>query len=306
MRLMIMAIACLLTGCAGNEEAREAAMEIAEATYPGQLEVHDIRLMDQFRHDVTFAIRGDPITRIRLSLGSDPAACLPGTECQAQLRESYRNAVIASSRLKALNRAFGGCGVTLLAFADMADAFVVELDLDAPDQQAALDRLHACTRRYWQEGGDARPLKFRILRPGSQGSTTMPALVTFETKLPDARLKEPTYLVTVSATDDRIARQTLRFDPQYLRSPPVRAEIKAAILPNLAARYPRAELPFYMDYEDTTLHPHDVDRIRTSVPACSQPAPANKGHCTQDLLVRLAYHLDTREVNELEIASLSR
>lgn len=281
-------------------------MEIAEATYPGQLEVHDVRLLDQFRHDVTFAIRGDPITRIQLSLGSDPAACQPGTECQEQLRKSYRNAVIASSRLKALNRAFQQCHVQLLAYAGMADAFVVELDLDAPDQQRSLDRLHACARRYWQERGDERPLKFRILRTSTQGAANVPALVTFETKLPDARLKEPTYLVTVSAADDRIARDALQFDPQYLRNPPVRAEIKTAILSYLAAHHPRAELPLYMDYKDTTLDPRDADLIRTSVPACSKPASANTGHCTQDLLVRLAYHLDTREVNELEIASLPR
>lgn len=304
MRLMLTAIACLLTGCAGNETARKVATEIGEATFPGQLEVHDVRLMDQLRYDVIFAIRGDPITRIQLSLGSDPAACLPGTECQARLRKSFRNAVIASSRLKALNRAFRGCGVPLLAFADTADAFVVELALDVPDQQRPLDRLHACARRYWQEDGDARPLKFRILRPRVQGAAVMPALVTFETKLPDPRLQEPTYLVTVSATDDRVSRDALRFDPQYLRNPSVREEIRTAILPYLETHHPGADLPVYMDYRNTTLDPRDADLVRTSVPACSKPALTSKGHCTQDLRVRLAYHLQTRAVNELEGAPL--
>src|SRR5690606_28990450 len=78
------AAALLLSGCADREEIAQSAMRVAEANYPGQLEVLEVRLLDQFRYRVTFGIKGDPITRFDLSLGADPAECGPGSECEAR------------------------------------------------------------------------------------------------------------------------------------------------------------------------------------------------------------------------------
>jgi hypothetical protein len=297
------AAALLLVGCADREEVAKSAMRVAEANYPGQLEILDVRLTDQFRHRVTFGIKGDPITRFSLSLGSDPAECLAGSECEARLRKAYTQGVLASSRLKTLNRAFRTCGVPLLAPDGMSEAFYLELYMERSNPQPALDRLQSCTARYWQESRDKRPLHFRILRPRKEGPAARPQLVTFESKLPAARYAEPSYLITARAGEDRIPQAALRFDPRYLRTPPVRDKLKAVILEHLGQQRSGATLPDYMTFEGTRLDAQRIDLVHTLVPACSQPPAQRASRCIQDVAAHLTYDLGTGEMSVIKVVA---
>src|SRR5690554_5959022 len=98
---------------ADRQQTLDAALALAEANYPGQLELHTSQPDDT--HEVVLAIKDDPITRIRFSVGSNPADCTTGSECEARLHSAYEQGVAAGVKLKAVNTAMNSCGVRPVA-----------------------------------------------------------------------------------------------------------------------------------------------------------------------------------------------
>ena len=157
MRPALFLFLALLAGCADRGGSIEAAEALAEANYPGQLELHATALQKD-HYDVIFAVKGDPITRIRFGMDRDPANCRQASPCEARLRKAYAEGIAAGRWLKAANRAFRRCGVPLLAVEGAGPAthmLVVELDLGEADQQPALDRLQSCVEAFRGRRGGA-------------------------------------------------------------------------------------------------------------------------------------------------------
>lgn len=71
-----------LSGCAGREAATDATMALAEANYPGQLELFDTqRQKDHYR--VILDVKGDAVTRIAFAVDA-----IRATVCPAALAKS--------------------------------------------------------------------------------------------------------------------------------------------------------------------------------------------------------------------------
>lgn len=300
MRKILLALAIFLTACADRDGAIRAARELAEASYPGQLELYDTRLQKD-HYDIILAIRGDPITRIRFAMDRDPARCQPGTPCEERLHRAYATGVADGARLKALNHVFRQCGVPLLAV-DGADRqirrMVVELELGETDQQPALDQLSACVQQFRAIDGDAEPIHFHILRRKPHGPAAMPDLVTFETGMPEEYRAEAGYLVSALPGQPRIAQEKLRIDSDHVRNGAVAKPLQAAARDWLATQVPGAELPEHPAHAEIRLDPHRLDIVRVWLMACGQPAERGNGRCTQDLAVRIAFDMQTGEAGE--------
>jgi len=308
MRRLLLAVAVLLAGCADREGSIQAARQLAEINYPGQLELYDTQLQKD-HYDIIFAVKGDPITRIRFGMDRDPGTCRPGTPCEARLRNAYALGIASGARLKALNTAFHDCTVPLLAVegADPKNSrLVVELDLGETDQQPALDRLNACVQRFRGIGGDEGPLLFRILRPAPHGPARMPDLVTFETRTPEDRRDEPRYGVAALHGQDSIAQERLTIDTSYVRRGPMAEPLEDAVRSWLATQRPDTVLRSPALYWGIKLDSRRLDIVRAYVLACSEPAPPGKGLCKQDLAVRVAYDLKGGEAREMSLLSISR
>lgn len=308
MRLILLVTAILLAGCADRDGSVQAALRLAEANYPGQLELYDTRLQKD-HYDIILAIKGDPITRIRFAMDRDPASCQPGTPCEARLHKAYASGVADGVRLKALNRAFHMCGVPLLAVygADRQPRrMVVELDLGETDQQPALDRLSSCVRDFRAIDGDEEAVGFHILRPGPDRPATMPDLVTFETAMPESRREEPGYLVAALPAEPRIPQQRLRIDPDHVRKGPVAQPLQTAVRNWLANKLPMAELPEHPAHAQIRLDPHRLDLVRVWLLACSRPMERGKGPCEADLAVRAAFDMQSGKASELALMPISR
>lgn len=308
MRAILIALAVLLAGCADRDGSIEAARRLAESNYPGQLELHDTQLQKD-HYDIIFAVKGDPITRIRFGVDRDPEACQPGTPCEERLRRAYRLGIASGARLKALNQVFRTCGVPLLAVegASMRSSrMVVELDLGETDQQPALDRLGDCARKFRAISGDRDAVWFSILRPGPKGAAAMPDLVTFETRMPRDRRDEPRYLVAALADQDRIAHDTLRIDTSYVRRGPIAEPLETAVRSFLSSRLPNAELRSPALYWGIKLDPRRLDVIRAYVLACSRPAPPGKGLCKDDLAIPVTFDMRSGEASGMSVLPISR
>lgn len=102
----------LTSGCMTQaQDARQAAAALAEAVYPGRLEVigASTRVGFDYGQRVVLGVRGDPVTRIRLSVDKDPSRCRVGKPCETRLREAYALAISQTARRRDYSRA-SRCG----------------------------------------------------------------------------------------------------------------------------------------------------------------------------------------------------
>lgn len=91
----------LTSGCmAQAQDARQAAAALAEAVYPGRLEVigASTRVGFDYGQRVVLGVRGDPVTRIRLSVDKDPSRCRVGTPCETRLDAVRAEVGVCSGR----------------------------------------------------------------------------------------------------------------------------------------------------------------------------------------------------------------
>lgn len=295
-----------LTGCADKRGSVEAATALAEAVYPGQLELFDTH-MQKAHYDVVFAVKGDAFSRVRLAVDSDPAQCRPGTPCEDRLRRAYTEGTQAGAKLKALNAALPGCGATLLAVHgnEVSPTFraVVEMDLDPADQQPALDRLTPCIAAFRaalpaDATDEQRRLNLRIFL--SDGGKAPPSPVTFETPLDRDRSNAPSYMASVAPDETALSPSGLYLYANYLANSGLREQLGKAAQAVLDELGEQGHVPPQPLVGGTKIDPVRLDVIRAYVLACSVNE-AGKGPCKTDIAVRFRYDLNSGAVSEQEI-----
>lgn len=288
-----------LASCADRKGSIEAATRLAEKVYPGQLEVIGTQLQ-KTHYDVIFAVKGDPFTRIRLSMDSDPLACRFGTECEKRLRRAYVEGRHRGKQLKAMNQAFRKCGVPLLATRPMNDnsAYVVELDLGVTDQRPALDRLAACTRTFAEIYGEPIRHNFLIVRLRAGKPAQAPDPVTSETRLPHERRHEPAYWIHVDPAHADLPQDALRIDRSVIADGPVHDKLVAAAQALLKKSKPGAVMRWPYTIWKPELDPQRIDIVRAYMMACSED---REGRCREDLAIRVTYDLSADTLGEITL-----
>lgn len=301
--LLALWLCALLSACADRQAAVDAATALAEAAYPGQLELVGTHLQKD-HYDVVFAIRGDPFTRIRLGVDRDASRCRPASPCEDRLHRAYAAGVSAGVKLRAVNAALPRCGVVPLAVQDAqagtSFTTVVELDLDVQDQQPALDRMTPCIAAFRSAlPPDATPeqrsLKLRILLP-KPGETAHPsALLTFETTLARTRNDDISFLTGVGPDANGVLAENLRVDPAILSAKIFRDQLVDAAEGALSDDPAGGHVPKLAFATGARLDPQRLDVIRSYILACST-AQKGQGPCKTDIAVRLRHDLGTGEV----------
>ncbi|TCP36582.1 hypothetical protein [Sphingomonas sp. BK235] len=291
----------ILSGCGDRQGSIDAAMALAEAVYPGQLELLDSHLK-KGQYAVTMGIKGDPLTRIGFDIDPDPAHCRIGTRCEERLRRAYAAGVAAGVKMKVLNAVLPACGVRMLGVqeSEITPAFrtIVELDLDPADPQPGLNRVTPCIAAYRAAmPADARDdhLAFRILLPN--GAPAKSAPLTFERQLEGARNDEPSYMISVAPDAASLSASQLRLYAWFLSAPERRDRLADAARAALAAERRQGHVPRLAQFHGTRLDPRRLDVVRTYVLACSV-RERGKGPCRTDMAVRLRYDLRTGATSE--------
>ena len=295
-----------LPACASPKSAADAALALAEAHHPGKFSVAATR-MEKNRYRVVLAAKDDPFTRVALFMDPDPADCRLGSPCDARFQRAYAEGVAAGAKLKALDTALAGCGVTALGLdgADVSTNFrtIIELDMATSDQRPAFSRLTPCVaafRRALPAGAppEVRALQFRIQRPGGAPARRVP--LRFEEGVP-ALPKAPTYLTGLTDKETALAPEKLRLAPDYLRTRKLHEKFAATAQAALAADPAGGGVSRMTFATGVRLDPARLDVIRAYVPACSVPEP-NGRPCRTDMAVSLRYDLTTGQTSEVAIA----
>lgn len=296
-----LALAALMAvgGCADRQGSVDAAARLAEATYPGRLEVIGTQLQKD-HYDIIFAIKQDPFTRVRLQMDRDPSTCRAGTDCQKRLRRAVVEGRARGEQLKAMNQAFRDCEVPLLATYPVNGgiAYAIELDLGVADQQPALDRLANCTDAFADVYGEPIRHNFLIFRPRDGASAKTHELVTPDTKLNRDRQQEPSYWISVDPAQDEISQGNLRIDGELFRAGPVHDQLVEAATALLRKEHPKGVMRWPNTFWKTQLDPSRVDVVRTYLMACSED---REGLCNQDLAFRITHDLAQRRLTELTL-----
>lgn len=298
----------MLGGCADRSGSEEVALALAEAIYPGQFKLHDSFLQTGGYYEVALASRTDPLMRVRFVIDREPAQCAIGTACEERLRRAHAAASMTAMKIRALNAGFGACGVPLLGMHDPAKApafrAVVEIDLDPADQQPALDRLTPCIAAYRQAlPANADPalqaLTLRIVRP-APGQPTAPQSMTLDSRLPDGRQNDPSYVIGLLADQPRALAENLRLYVNYVRASGLDEKLAETARIALAGDPQGGQVPNHALNWQLKLDPQRLDVIRTYVLACSAQTPGD-GPCKTDVAVRIRYDLAKDEASELAV-----
>lgn len=301
--LLSLWLCACVSACADRQAAIDAATALAEAAYPGQLELVGTHLQKD-HYDVVFAIRGDPFTRIRFGVDRDASRCRPASPCEDRLHRAYADGTAAGAKLRALNAAFPRCGVVPLAVQDegLGPGFtaVIELDLALQDQQPALDRLTPCIAAFRSvlppvATPEQQSLKLRILLPEPGGAARAPALLTLDTTLADARSDEISFLTGIGPEADRIPAESLRVHPAFLSGRTMRDRLVDAAETALAGDPGGGQVATLAFPTGTRLDPQRLDVIRSYILACST-VRKGQGPCRTDIAVRLRHDLGAGEV----------
>ncbi|WP_222184649.1 hypothetical protein [Geminicoccus harenae] len=301
---MLLLVLATLADCGDRDGSVEAALALAEAVYPGELELPDTRLQKD-HYQVVLARKGDPVTRIAFDVDRDPAQCRPGTRCEERLRQAYAVGMAAGTRLKALDRAFRGCGVVALAVEGEPpanDRLVGELAMAVADQQPALDRLAGCVCAFAQEmpSGATMPdyLRFRILEEPESGASAMPDILTFEDRLEEGRRDEISYLLAADLSADTIPARSPRLAPRLPDA--VMEQFAKVAQDHLDGQGGGGQLGPLPLAHGTKLDPQRLDVLRTYLPGCTR-WESGIGPCRPDLAVRMTYDLARGAAIELAV-----
>lgn len=302
MRRSILLLVTLSASSAfASQQAADAAMSLAEVNYPGQLEFHSSVPQGEIQA-VTLAVKGDPVTRIRFDMDSNPADCKAGTACEQRFNSAYDEGIAAGIKLKAVNQAMQTCKVRPLAVEGTPGAMqfrlVVERDLHSDQAQQQLDELTECLSDFRDALPDdastqQRSIALRILQPAGDTPETT-GLLTFETQLPESRKNEVSYLLGAGPQDRSLTTAQLRLDPAYLTAEQQRARFSEAARSALPGQ---AHVPDNARPWQTQLDPQQPRILHTHILACSE---FQKGEepCRADMAVRLRYDLSTDTLSE--------
>jgi len=298
----------LLTGCGDRQGSIDAAVTLAEAVFPGKLDLFDTHMM-KGQYAVIFTRKGDAFSRIRLYVDHDPAKCRVGTHCEQQLRTAYVNGTAAGAKLQAMAQTLPSCGIAILGVdaskLDPTFRTDIELDMDRADQKPALNRLGTCIAAFRAAlPADATPeqrsLSLGILLPRPGKAAPLDSAPSFETAIDRSRMDEPRYLIFIGPEETQLTPSALRLHPYHLVKPDTRDQLAATARDVLSAQRQPAHIPHHVEFHGTSLDPQRLDVLRTYLLACSVHEPG-KGPCKTDLAVRMRYDLTTGEVSETAI-----
>lgn len=309
MRTPLLIVTALVTSTvfADRQQSTDAALALAEANYPGQLELHANQPEDT--QEVILAIKDDPITRIRFTVGNDPSECTTGSECEKRFRNAHEQGVAAGVKLKAVNQAMHSCGVRPIAVEGAANTtqfrLVVERDLHSEQAQQQLDELTACLADFRQAlpedaTSQQRSIALRIVQPQGAAAATGP--LTFEDQLPAERQRELSYLIGAGPEDAQLSTAQLRLDPTYLTADEQRQRFSKVAREALKQASREAHVPEDSLPWQTQLDPQRPNMLQTHILACSEHQAGNEG-CKADTAVRIQYDLSSGEVVGHEVLS---
>lgn len=284
-----------------SQQVTDAAMALAEAHHPGQLEFHSSEQQGE-NHTVILTVKDDPITRIRFDMGSNPADCTTGTACEQRFSKAYDEGIAAGIKLQAVNQAMQSCKVRPLAVESAGETtqfrLVVERDLHSDKAQQQLDELTACLSDFRgalpeDASTQQRSIALRILQPAGNAPEAT-GLLTFETRLPAARQQEVSYLIGAGPEDTTLTTAQLRLDPAYLTADEQRQRFSEAARNALGdqGHVPDNAVPW-----QTQLDAQQPRVLHTHILACSE-AGQGAEPCQADMAVRLRYDLSTDTVSE--------
>ena len=304
MRRSVLLLATLSASSAfASQQATDAAMALAEAHYPGQLEFHSSEQRGEAR-EVILAKKDDPFTLIRFEMDADPANCKTGSDCEQRFLNAYREGTAAGVKLGAVNQAMESCKVRPLAVEGEPGItqfrLVVERDLHSGQAQQQLDELTECLadfRNALPEDATAqqRSISLRILNP-AEDTTEETGPLTFETRLPESRRGEVSYLLGAGPQDRTLTTALLTLDPAYLNADEQRKRFIDAARGALKdkAHVPDDSIPWY-----SQLDPRQPSILNTHVLACSEYESGEP--CQADMAVRLRYDLKSDTVSVEEV-----
>lgn len=286
-----------------SQQATDAAMTLAEAHYPGQLEFHSSEQRGEVQ-EVILAKKGDPFTRIRFEMDADPANCKTGTDCEQRFLNAYEEGTAAGTKLKAVNQAMHTCKVRPLAVEGAPGVtqfrLVVERDLHSDQAQQQLDELTQCLSDFRdalpeKATAQQRSISLRVLIPSGDAMQGTDQL-TFETRLPESRKGEVSYLLGAGPQDRSLTTAQLTLDPAFLNADEQRKRFNDAARSALKdeAHVPDDSIPWY-----SQLDPRQPGILNTHVLACSEHQRGEP--CQADMAVRLRYDLKNDTITAEEV-----
>lgn len=304
-----------LAGCSsGRAEAEKAAMELAEAIYPGQLELYATH-WQKANYEVIFAVIGDPVTRIRLAMDRNPTDCKLNTPCEQRLRMAYDSGIALGAELKALDTAFLNCGIPILAvdwFGGKAHLVpIVEVRLSNENQTSVFDKLNQCVTHFRNDNHQARWWKDRstiriILASKTPQKSAKYAPLRFENSIPGFLQSSPAYSMVFRLDGGNVEADALRFEPFNELKQKIVQTIKKEVTGFLKNQTDRPILETSVILWETQLDPQRVDVIRTYLLACTDKFLNEKRCLKGDVALRVKYDIDKHEVLEILRIPLER
>lgn len=312
MALGLIALA-LLAGCGqGREEAGEAAMALAEAIYPGKLELHGVYLKKGY-YETVLAVPADPVTRVRLDMDRNPANCLPGTQCETRLRKAYATGIALGQEIKALDATFRDCGVPVLSVTQHGSLVpTVTQQVTNQNQNDVLNRIAACAtglrdtnqgEHWWR---DRRHMRILIASDTRQRTVGRPDPLSFEATMPGHLRDQPAYSAQITFEDDKTMTR-LQFAPFYDLKKKITETIEKAATGFLRSQPDKVVVETMPMLWDTELDPERIDVVRTWMLACTEATREKEGPCRRgDVGLRVEYDFVRHEVLKMERVTLNR
>ncbi|GEM_PF-1899420 len=305
-----------LAGCgSGREQAEKAAMELAEALYPGQLELYATH-WQKANYEVIFAIKGDPVTRIRLAMDRNPADCKPGTSCEKWLRMAYESGIALGAELKALDKAFSSCSIPVLAvdwFGGKAHLVpIVNVLLSNKNQTSVFDKLNQCVTHFRNDNhqaqwwNDRSTIRIILASNDKQQETSKPDPLRFENSIPGFLQSSPAYSMVFRLDGGNVEAGALRFEPFHELKQKIIQTIEKDATRFLNKQADRPTLETSVILWKTQLDPQRVDVIHTYLLACTDKALNDKRCLKGDVALRVKYDIGKHQVLEVRRMPLER
>ncbi|MFD8453311.1 SCO7460 family lipoprotein [Streptomyces coelicoflavus] len=301
--LTALLVGLLGTGCAAfdTEDDVRRARELAEESYPGELEVVDARILfpESTGSEVTLAIADDPDAAVRFRIDAAKDRCDGGPNCADALREAVDRARREAGQLRAMRDAFDGCGHPLLGTDEKLTAPWIEARVTDRTVDDVLARVGACVQRWVTARAERDPgaapewVTVNLAAPGAadglpEAKSTLPTVVRFTHGPRLAALAHDPYYVAaylVGRDEDRTvdaAAAGLRIVSPFEERQAFSRRIDASVLPALRETYPDAVTAGGAGMGVWRLEQGTVRRMRGYVLFCERP-PADGKQCFGDL-----------------------
>ncbi|MFJ6071189.1 SCO7460 family lipoprotein [Streptomyces sp. NPDC093065] len=301
--LVAVLVGLLVTGCSAfdTDDDVRRARELAEESYPGELEVVDARILfpETTGSEVTLSVADDPDAAVRFRVDAAKDRCDGAPDCTDALRKAVDRARREAGQLRAMRDAFDGCGHPVLATDERLTAPWIEARLTEQTVDDVLARVGACVQRWVTARAERDPsaaptwVTVDIAAPGTArdlpaAKSTLPAVLRFTHGPRLAALAHDPYYVAsypVGRDADRTvdtASAGLRIVSPFEERQAFSRRIDASVLSALRATYPDAVTSGGAGMGVWRLEPGTIRRIRGYVLFCERP-PADGKQCLGDL-----------------------